>query len=118
MSPFFIRRPVFSIAVGMAITNWVEFEHDIEVFRFHIALVCLYFTIVLKYDVHLIWEFSGKLWLSWTICVGNRAGSVKQENGKEEKLMINLTNVSNTILELEVGKWYVTVLCFTPVYSL
>lgn len=89
----------------------MEFEHYIEVFRFHIALVCLYFTIVLKYDVHLIWEFSGKLWLSWTVCVGSRVGSVNQETGREEKLgslsmMIDLTNVSNIILELGVGKWY------------
>lgn len=33
-------------------------------------------------------------------------------------MMIDLTKVSNTILELGVGKWYVTVLCFVPVYGL
>lgn len=33
-------------------------------------------------------------------------------------MMIDLTNVNNIILELGIGKWYVTVLCFTPVYSL
>jgi len=81
----------------------VEFEHYIAEFHFHIVLACLYFTIGLKYVEHLIWEFLGKLWLSWNICVGSRVGRGKEESGREDKLgsltmMIDLTNASNVIL--------------------
>lgn len=100
---FLFIDPCFPSAFGSNITNWLEFEHYIEEFHFHIALACLYFTIGLKYVEHLIWELLGKLWLSWNICVGSRVGRGKEKSGREEKLqsltmMIDLTNVSNTVL--------------------